>query len=107
MSTTIIDYTFNEGNLIDEFKHYVDATYDQHYARTKFQATEFIVDSGHGTGFFIGNVLKYAQRYGKKGGPSDQRKDLMKILHYTLMQISIHDAEPRLTTKLNKRETYI
>jgi len=89
----MIDYKFNEGNLIEEFKNYIDGTYDQHYAKDKFQATEFIIDGGHGTGFCIGNVLKYAQRYGKKGSHSDARKDLMKVLHYALIQLHIHDTQ--------------
>lgn len=88
-----IQYKYNEAELIKQFKEYVDATYGQHYSRDKFQATEFIIDGGHGTGFCIGNVLKYAQRYGKKGGPADHRKDLMKVLHYALIQLYIHDQE--------------
>ena len=88
-----IEYKFNEGNLIDEFKTYVNKTYEQHYSKDKFQATEFIVDGGHGTGFCIGNVLKYAQRYGKKGTHADARKDLMKVLHYALIQLYIHDSK--------------
>ena len=87
------DYTFDEGKYIEEFKAYVDKTYGQHYARDKFQATEFIIDGGHGTGFCIGNVLKYAQRYGKKGSREDARKDLMKVLHYALLQLYVHDQE--------------
>lgn len=89
----MVDYKFREGELIKEFKQYIDSTYDQHYAEDKFQATEFVIDGGHGTGFCIGNVLKYAQRYGKKGTPLDHRKDLMKVLHYTLIQLYIHDEE--------------
>lgn len=88
-----IQYKFNEGALIAEFKEYVDSTYGQHYAKDKFQATEFIIDGGHGTGFCIGNVLKYAQRYGKKGTSADARKDLMKVLHYALIGLHIHDQE--------------
>lgn len=88
-----IEYKFNEGALIAEFKEYVDSTYGQHYAKDKFQATEFIIDGGHGTGFCIGNVLKYAQRYGKKGTSADARKDLMKVLHYALIGLHIHDQE--------------
>ena len=61
-----IDYKFNEGRLIEEFRSYIDSTYGAHYSVNKFQATEFVIDGGHGTGFCIGNVLKYAQRYGKK-----------------------------------------
>ena len=52
-----IDYKFDESKLINEFKKYVDSTYGQHYAKDKFQATEFIIDGGHGMGFCIGNVF--------------------------------------------------
>jgi len=88
-----IDYKFNEAKLIEEFKEYVDATYGQHYAKDKFQATEFIIDGGHGAGFCIGNVMKYAQRYGKKGSRDDARKDLMKVLHYALIGLYVHDMD--------------
>ena len=84
-----IDYKFNEDELLTELKVYIDSTYDQHYAQEKIQATEFILDSGMGDGFCLGNVIKYAKRYGKKGGYN--RKDLMKILHYTIIAISNHD----------------
>lgn len=86
------DYKFNERELIEEFQEYIDLTYQSHYSKDKFQATEFIIDGGHGTGFCIGNVLKYAQRYGKKGSVEDARKDLMKVLHYALIQLYIHDT---------------
>ena len=49
-----------------KLKKYIDRTYDEHYSKNKFQATEFIIDGGHGEGFCIGNIMKYAQRYGKK-----------------------------------------
>ena len=87
-----IDYKFNEDKLISEFKTYIDTTYDAHYAKDKFQATEFIVDGGHGMGFCIGNVLKYAQRYGKKGTNEDARKDLLKVLHYGRIALYVHDS---------------
>lgn len=76
-----------------ELYNYIDSTYDTHYSKSKFQATEFIIDGGHGTGFCIGNVLKYAQRYGRKGTSEDARKDLMKVLHYALIQMYVHDKE--------------
>lgn len=89
-------YKFNEDRLIEEFKQYVDKTYDQHYATDKYQATDIIIDSGHGTGFCLGNVIKYAKRYGRKGAPVEARKDLMKILHYALIQLHIHDQKNKL-----------
>ena len=88
-----MNYKFNEDQLIEEFKEYVNRTYDQHYATDKHQATDIIIDSGHGTGFCLGNVIKYAKRYGNKGSPQDARKDLMKILHYALIQLFVHDQE--------------
>lgn len=88
-----IDYKYNEGELIAEFKKYVDATYGEHYSLNNFQATEFIIDAGHGDGFCIGNVMKYAQRYGKKDGYN--RKDLLKVLHYALIELYVHDLNRR------------
>jgi len=86
-----IEYRYNEEALIKELSSYVDSTYLQHYSLNSFQATEFIIDSGHGEGFCIGNILKYAQRYGKKGGKN--RADLLKVLHYALMMVHVHDKE--------------
>ena len=85
----MIDYRYNEDKTLEELKSYIDATYGQHYSRDKFQATEFIIDGGHGEGFCIGNVLKYAQRYGKKDGRN--RKDLLKIIHYAIIMLHVHD----------------
>ena len=52
--------------VLKELKKYMNSTYDKHYSKDKFQTREFIIDSGHGEGFCIGNILKYPQRYGKK-----------------------------------------
>ena len=91
MEKDLIDYKFSEDRLLDDLKAYIDSTYDAHYSKSKFQATEFIFDSGHGMGFCIGNVLKYAQRYGRKDGYN--RKDLQKVLHYAIMALHVHDIE--------------
>ena len=82
-----VDYKYNEKELLKEFSSYVEKTYDQHYSKDKFQATEFIMDSGHVEGFCIVNIMKYAQRYGRKGSPEEWRKDLMKIIHYSLLAL--------------------
>ena len=84
-----IDYKYSEDKILEELKSYIDGTYDQHYSQNKFQATEFIMDSGHGEGFCIGNIIKYAQRYGKKGGFN--RNDLTKVAHYVIIMLYLHD----------------
>ena len=88
-----MSYKYNEGELLKELKSYIDDTYNQHYSQNKYQATEFIIDAGHGHGFCIGNILKYAQRYGKKDGYN--RKDLLKVLHYAIIALHVHDQENR------------
>ena len=86
-----IDYKYDEDKLLKEFASYIDNTYDQHYSLNKYQSTEFIIDSGHGEGFCIGNIMKYAQRYGKKDGKN--RKDLLKVLHYGIIALYINNME--------------
>ena len=86
-----IEYKFNEDRSLKDLKLWIDKTYDSHYSRNKFQSTEFIIDGGHGEGFCLGNILKYAQRYGRKNG--EDRGDLMKILHYAIIMLHIHDEE--------------
>jgi len=84
-------YKYNEGELLRQLQEYIDKTYSEHYSQNQFQATEFIIDGGHGEGFCIGNIMKYAQRYGKKDGKN--RKDIMKVLHYALIALYVHDRQ--------------
>ena len=48
-----MNYKFNEENTIQQIKRYIDQTYDRHYANGKYQATDMIIDAGHGEGFCI------------------------------------------------------
>ena len=86
-----IKYKYEENDNILELLKYVNSTYEQHYSKNKFQATEFIIDGGHGEGFCIGNILKYAQRYGKKNGKD--RNDLLKVIHYGIIALYVDKLE--------------
>jgi len=86
-----ISYKYNEDVALKELQEYIDSTYDEHYSKNKFQATEFIIDGGHGEGFCIGNILKYAQRYGKKNGKD--RRDLLKVIHYGIIALHVNSME--------------
>ena len=86
-----MNYKFNEDKILNSIKSYIGNTYNQHYANGKYQATDMIVDSGHGEGFCMGNIMKYAMRYGKKEGHNDT--DLYKIVHYAIIAIHLNDKE--------------
>lgn len=88
-----IEYKYSEDKILAEIVEYVNKTYGEHYSQNKYQATEFIIDGGHGVGFTIGNILKYAQRYSHKGTPEDWRKDLLKVIHYAIIALHVHDLE--------------
>jgi hypothetical protein len=96
----MIDYKYNEGKLLKELGEYIDKTYGEHYSQNKFQATEFIIDGGHGEGFCVGNILKYAQRYGKKDGRN--RKDLLKVLHYAIIMLHVHDLNEEKENEIKR-----
>ena len=104
----MIDYKFKENEILEEVSRYIDSTYDEHYATGKIQATESIIDDGHGTGFCMGNVGKYGRRYGKKGEtPAEWRKDLMKVMHYTIIQLFIHDQEHSIKSSYDIRDSLL
>ena len=88
-------YKFNEDKILKLIKENIDATYSQHYANEKYQATDMILDAGHGEGFCMGNIMKYAMRCGKKEG-TDAEMDLLKIIHYAIIAIALEDTKYHL-----------
>ncbi len=86
-----MEYKFNEDKVLKRLKRYIDFTYEQHYGKGKIQATEVIFDAGHGDSFCIGNILKYAQRFGKKGGKNPD--DIFKIVHYGIILLGELEKE--------------
>lgn len=91
-------YKFKEDIVLDMIQKYIEGTYTQHYSKNQIQTTEFVFDAGHGEGFCIGNIIKYAQRYGKKNGKN--QADLIKIAHYVIILMGQH-LPPNFTEKYN------
>ena len=91
LSSKKAKYKFNEDKMLIKLQAYIDSTYEQHYSADKIQATEFIIDSGHGEGFCIGNIIKYAKRYGKKQGRNEL--DLLKIVHYAIILLGSDETD--------------
>tara|TARA_R110000787_G_scaffold229583_2_gene337137 strand:+ start:553 stop:819 length:267 start_codon:yes stop_codon:yes gene_type:complete len=85
-----VNYKFNEDKILNEVKAYIGNTYDQHYSSGKYQATDMILDAGHGEGFCMGNIMKYSMRYGKKEGKN--KSDLHKIIHYAIIALYLQDT---------------
>jgi hypothetical protein len=78
-------YKYDEGQIISDFKDYIDATYSQHY-KTDEDSVECFdawIALGDSTPTFRNTALKYLWRYGKKNG--NNKADLMKALHYVMM----------------------
>jgi hypothetical protein len=79
-------YKYQEDVIIAEIAAYVDKTYGGHYVGDdNIQSLDLILATGHATGFNIGNILKYASRYGKKHGCN--RDDLLKVIHYAIFEL--------------------
>ena len=84
-------YKFNEDTTLATVLDHIDATYSAHYAQGSLQSTEVIFDAGHGEGFCIGNIIKYAQRYGHKDGRN--AADLLKIIHYAIILYGVNNLD--------------
>ena len=87
-----INYKFKEDKILTMIKSYIDKTYTQHYANGKYQATDMIIDAGHGEGFSVGNIMKYAMRYGKK---DNKQAELYKIIHYAIIALYLEETNGR------------
>jgi hypothetical protein len=89
--TRVPQYKYGEARSLKEVEAYVNSTYKEHYATSSIQTGEFLIALGHGATYFLCNVIKYASRYGKKDGHN--RRDILKIIHYGLMLLHVHDQE--------------
>ena len=85
-----IDYKYAEGQIIADFKAYIDQTYSQHYKTddNKIECFDAWIALGDSMPTFRNTALKYLWRYGKKGGSN--KADLMKTLHYVLMCLYVN-----------------
>ena len=92
---------FNEETALNMLRNHIIGSYQEHYSMENIQSTEFIFDAGHGEGFCLGNIIKYAQRYGKKNGKDTD--DLLKILHYAVMFLG-KEIENQETRESNQSE---
>ena len=87
---------YNEEKIFKELKDYIEGTYTQHYSvgkDGKIQVQDLLRQLGIDKDFCQANAIKYLARYGKKNGYN--RADLMKVLHYALFALYVHDTEQK------------
>jgi hypothetical protein len=85
-------YKFNEGQILDDMRDYIDKTYGEHYTtESGYDFLDIAKDMGIGEDFCHGNAIKYLMRYGKKNGKNS--KDLMKAIHYVILLINYNGEE--------------
>lgn len=91
--TIVVDnrpkYKYNEGEIIADFKAYIDKTYGQHYMSEEqnIECFDVWLALGDSIPTFRNTAIKYLWRYGKKHGSN--KDDLLKVLHYTLMMLYV------------------
>ena len=88
-------------NSSRKFASYIDNTYDQHYSLNKYQSTEFIIDSGHGEGFCIANIMKYGTTIRKERHKNRSRL----VKSFTLCLVYVICSRQRGTYEKISEET--
>lgn len=80
---------YNEEQILNEVKKYVESTYNQHYVNgNDIQVNDLIMAIGHGEGAYISNAIEYLARYGKKDGRNV--KDLYKAIHNIMLLMNMN-----------------
>lgn len=80
------NYKYKEGQIIKDFKDYIDSTYGEHYNTDgNIQAFDAWIALGNADTSFRDTAIKYLWRYGKKNGLN--KKDILKVMHYCIMML--------------------
>jgi hypothetical protein len=86
--TVSFNYRYSEGKHMEEFKKYVDTTYNAHYVgKTQVQALDMWESLGNLFTSSRDTAIKYLCRVKKKGCKEDYKKDILKTMHYCLFML--------------------
>lgn len=87
-----MNYKYNEDTIIEYIQKYIDKTYAQHYVgKQGAQVIDVWKSLDIDEESFRSNIIKYAMRYKYKDGSN--LKDLMKIIHYTILLIDRNHSD--------------
>lgn len=83
-----INYKFDEPEILEELKQYIDKTYNSHYTHgnsNEIQTFELISKKPlRGKYFAIGSIQKYSDRCEDK---NQEEKDIFKIIHFGMLAL--------------------
>jgi hypothetical protein len=92
------EFQFSEEENLNKIKEFIESTYtsENHYVgdrdgTRRIQVQEFMASIGIVKPFCVGNVIKYASRFGKKDGYN--KKDLYKAVHYLIILLHYIEKE--------------
>jgi len=95
-------FKYNEDKVVNYLMDYITNTYNEHYVKPSgIQTVDVWKSLGIDEDSFRSNIIKYAMRYKYKDGAS--LKDLMKILHYTVLLIERNHFD-ELQSVLDKKK---
>jgi len=81
-----VECKYNEDKILEYLEDYIMSTYSQHYVgKSGIQAIDVWKSLDIDEESFRSNIIKYAMRYKYKDGSN--LKDLLKIIHYTILLI--------------------
>ena len=84
---------YDEDDYLNEVKKYILSTYNQHYVgkEDQIQVLDLLESVGIVEEHIRASCIKYASKYGKKGGRN--RDDLLKLAHYAILLLYFTDKK--------------
>lgn len=81
-----IEYKYAEDEILFDMQSYINKTYGEHYKTSShIECLDAWIALGDATSTFRDTAIKYLWRAGKKGSSEDEKKDLMKAMHYIVL----------------------
>jgi hypothetical protein len=96
-------FKYNEDDTLSQVLEYIKGTYTSHYVGSEtngIQTNDLLISTGRAEDFYIGSILKYAARYGKKNGKN--KMDLFKIMHYVCLLVDLNHTREEEKERINK-----
>ena len=86
------------ADAIEEMMNYHASTCGDKYGKSELDTMKLIMSDNHGKSINIFNAYKYLARYMTSGyEKSDNRKDVIKAIHYLLFELARTEGQTEIT----------